>query len=215
MTRTGTSAQLLDGEGVLTIKQVRDGRVLAVVRGTGAAPVTTTAVAAPTTTTTSAGQAVGSGDSAGRWEHGPGDPNGTRLWDVTDPAHPRRLGDPLVPHSTLSSVTAQFAPSADIMVTGGVSGGVFLWDLGNRILPQQLGPALTDNGGAVHHLEFSTSGDLLATAGHNGAFVLWDLAPTFELRGRVDETACAVTGGGLDRELWSRYVPDLEFQETC
>ncbi|MEU0877448.1 TIR domain-containing protein [Lentzea sp. NPDC005914] len=262
--RTSKSAQLLDKEGVLAVDQVRDGRVLAVVRGSGAAPMTTTAVAAPTipTTTNSNGSAaVGSSDSSGRWQGGPGDPNGARLWDITDPAHPRqlgagllghsdrvasaavspagdllmtgdakgaailwdikdpehprRLGDPLVPHGTQSVLTATFAPSADIMVTGGITNGVFLWDLGNRILPEQLGTSLADNGDAVYHLEFSPASDLLATGGSNGTVVLWDLKPTHELRGKLDETACAVTGGGLDRDLWARYVSDLDFRESC
>jgi hypothetical protein len=44
---------------------------------------------------------------------------------------------------------------------------------------------------------------------------LWDLKPTYELRGKLDETACAVTGGGLDPDLWTRYVGDMPFQETC
>ncbi|KJK50663.1 hypothetical protein UK23_09705 [Lentzea aerocolonigenes] len=60
-----------------------------------------------------------------------------------------------------------------------------------------------------------TAGDLLATGGTNGTVVLWDLKPTYELRGKLDETACLVAGGGLDRDTWPRYVGDLPFQETC
>ena len=257
-------AQLLDKEGVLAIERVRDGRVLAVVRGTGAEPATTTAVPAPTvptTTVTGNGGAVGSAKPGNRQTGGPGDPNGTRLWDITDPAHPRqlgqglsghsdrvvnatvspagdllvtadargaailwdikdadhprRLGDPLVPHGSLSSITAAFAPSTGILVTGGITGGVVLFDLGNPILPQQFGTALADNGDAHYHVEFSTDGAVLATAAYRGDVQLWDLNPTYELRGKLDETACAVTGGGLDRDLWARYVSGLDFRETC
>ncbi|MET8764078.1 hypothetical protein [Lentzea sp. NPDC004782] len=39
------------------------------------------------------------------------------LWDIKDAGHPRRLGDSLVPHGTLGSVTAEFAPSTDIAAT--------------------------------------------------------------------------------------------------
>ncbi len=262
--RTSRSAQLLDKERVLTITGVHDGRILAVIRGSGAPPKPTSSVAAPTipTTTNNSGNSVGSGDSSSSQpQGGPGDPTGARLWDITDlahprqlgpgltghadrvetatvspagdllvtgdakgaqilwdikdPEHPRRLGDPLVTHGTNSPAVATFAPSTDIMVTAGITNGVLLWDLGNRILPQQLGTALTDNGDAVYHLEFSASGDLLAAGGTNGTVVLWDLKPTYELRGKLDETACAVTGGGLDRDLWARYVSDQGFRETC
>jgi hypothetical protein len=29
-----------------------------------------------------------------------------------------------------------FAPTTDLMVTGGIDGNAYLWDLGNRILPR-------------------------------------------------------------------------------
>lgn len=44
---------------------------------------------------------------------------------------------------------------------------------------------------------------------------LRDLRPTYELRRHLDETACLVTGGGLDRERWPRYLPDLPYRDTC
>ncbi|HEX8867310.1 MAG TPA: WD40 repeat domain-containing protein, partial [Lentzea sp.] len=251
--RPSKSAQLFDEEGVLTLANVRDGRVLAVMRGTGSPPKTTSSVAPPTLVTTtskgSGGDAVGSGESKDQQRP---DPNGARLWDITDPAHPRqlgpglaghadrvasaavspagdllvtgdvkgaeilwdikdperprRLGDPLTAHGTQLNAVAAFAPATDIMVTSGITNGAFLWDLGNPILPQQLGTSLDDNGDAIYRLEFSTNGDLLATGGSNGTVVLWDLKPTYEVRGKLDETACAITSGGLDRDLWTRYV---------
>jgi hypothetical protein len=33
-------------------------------------------------------------------------------------------------------VNVAFAPTTDLMVTGGIDGNAYLWDLGNRILPR-------------------------------------------------------------------------------
>jgi WD40 repeat protein len=249
-------AQVLDKEGALGVWRVRDGRTLALVRGSGA-HATSSAVAPPTIPTSGSG----GGDAGRPSDSGPGDPNGTRLWDITDPRHPhqlgpallghkaavataalsptghllvtgdsegavilwdledsvraRRLGDPLVPHGSVTAANMVFAPSTDIMVTGGIDGNAYLWDLGNRILPRQLGTALADNLDAIMDMVFSSNGEILASAGSDGDVVLWDMRPTYEMRGRLDETTCLVTRGGLDQDQWARYVPDLDYQDTC
>jgi WD40 repeat protein len=112
-------------------------------------------------------------------------------------------------------VNAAFAPTTDIIVTGGIDGNAYIWDLGNRILPRKLGTALTDNLDAITHIRFSSDGNTLATAGSRGDVVLRDMRPTYDLRGRLDETACLVTAGGLNRDQWARYLPDLEYRDTC
>ncbi|MET8868182.1 hypothetical protein ABZW11_35070 [Nonomuraea sp. NPDC004580] len=247
---------VLSGERTLGTWRVRDGRVLALVIGSGTY-ATPTAVAEPLLTPTSGGDSP----EVRPPEDGPGDPTGARLWDITDIRHPSRLGpglvgheaevstaalspaadllvtsdrngavilwdlsdpararplgDPLVPHGTLQAVAVAFAPVPGIMVTGGIDGNAYLWDLGNRILPRQLSTALADNLDTVWPMAFSADGDILATAGYRGDFVLWDLRPTYELRRHLDETACLVTGGGLDRERWPRYLPDLPYRDTC
>lgn len=253
-------ALVLAKEGVLGIWRVRDGRVLAVVRGSGMyAPPS--AVAEPTIPAT-----AGSDDAAGMGsakppEGGPGDLTGTRLWDITDPgkprqlgsgligheevvataamspagdllvtgdrkgsailwdlkdpARPRRLGDPLRPHGSLIEITMAFAPTTDIMMTAGVDENAYLWDLGNRILPRQLGTSLADNLDTGWRMAFSAGGEILATAGSRGDVVLWDLRPTYDLRRHLDETTCLVTGGGLNREQWTRYLSGLTYRDTC
>ncbi|AQZ61522.1 High-affnity carbon uptake protein Hat/HatR [[Actinomadura] parvosata subsp. kistnae] len=253
-------AHVLDEEGVLAIRQVRDGRVLAVVRGSGT--YATPAVAQPAVSPTQTGGSNGAAEARpGRPTDGPGDPDGARLWDLTDPHHPRRvgpalvghaaevqsaalspagdllvtgdrdgvailwdagdparlrrLGDPLTPHGSLMSINMAFAPSTDIMATGGIDGNAYLWDLGNRILPRRLGTALADNLDTVGHLVFDREGELLATAGARGDVVLWDLRPTYALRAHLDETVCLVTGGGLDRDQWGRYLQALPYRDTC
>ncbi|MFD9737627.1 TIR domain-containing protein [Umezawaea sp. NPDC059074] len=253
-------ARVLDRELVLGIWRVRDGRVLGLVLGSGTY-ASTTSIAPPTVVTTTESGGHAEAGSAKAQEGGPGDRTGTRLWDITDPAHPRqvgsglvgheqdvgtaalspagdllatgdakgavvlwdvkdpeharRLGDPLHPHGSTSSVSVAFAPTTDLMVTGGIDQNAYLWDLGSRILPRKFGTSLADNLDTVSHLVFSANGELLATAGSQGDVVLWDMRPTYDLRGHLDETACEVTGGGLDRDQWTRYLPDLEYRDTC
>ncbi len=243
-----------DSAGVVKAWRLRDGRVLAVLRGKGQ-PVEDVGVRPSVPPSPGAGQIVSSPASQepgsntaglfdisdparpralGPWLSGLrqylvgaelsptgallalSDRNGAVvLWDFTDRARPLRLGDPLIPHGTLSGVSVAFAPGADLMVTGGIDGDGYLWDLGNRILPRQVGASLDDNEDSIGHMAFSADGDTLATAGSRGEVVLWDLRPTYALRERLDETACLVTGGGLNREQWSRYVSALPYQDVC
>ncbi|MFI6504303.1 hypothetical protein [Nonomuraea typhae] len=245
---------LEDSAGLVKAWRLRDGRVLAAVRGTGQpagdgsvrpsvppSPGADRIVSSPTPREPGSNTArlFDISDPArpralGPWLTGLGnylvgaelsptgallalsDRNGAVvLWDFTDETRPLRLGDPLVPHGTLSSVSVAFAPGADLMVTGGIDGDGYLWDLGNRILPRQVGASLDDNEDTVGHMAFSADGHTLATAGHRGDVVLWDLRPTYALPERLDETACLVTGGGLNREQWSRYVSALPYRDVC
>lgn len=60
---------------------------------------------------------------------------GVSLWDVSDRAHPRRLG------AHMFGVTAAFAPRGRVLATAG-SGRIWLWDTSDPGHPKQLGPPL-------------------------------------------------------------------------
>ncbi|KAB2348460.1 nSTAND1 domain-containing NTPase [Actinomadura rudentiformis] len=231
--RPRSSARLLYEGGVLEIWRPSDGRVLALLKGTRS-PRARDANPAPQGSRLwdisdldkpkQLGPALtGHTDSVQSAALSPsgdvlaiGDKRGTvLLWDLREPSRPRRLGDALRPHGDSIKVALAFAPKTDLMVTSGSSGDVYLWDLGNRILPRRLSTSLNDNLDAVFHLAFSSDGGTLATAGSDGDVVLWDMRPTYDLRRHLKETSCLVTRGGLDREQWNRYLPDLDYLDTC
>ncbi len=61
---------------------------------------------------------------------------------------------------------------------------------------------------------FFSDGNTLAARGDTT--ILWDVSGLNNFRDHAIERACTVTGGGLDRDEWARYIPDhLLYQDTC
>ncbi len=102
-----------------------------------------------------------------------------------------------------------FAPEGHILATADVD-GIVLWDTTDPAAPQRLGSPLT--GGIT--AAFAPDGHILATADVDGT-VLWDLSGLEGLRAHAMERACAITGGGLDRTEWARYLPALQYDDVC
>jgi len=49
----------------------------------------------------------------------------------------------------------------------------------------------------------------------DGTVILWDLTGLNDLLDHAVERACSLTGRGLDREEWARFIPGLPYQDTC
>jgi WD40 repeat protein len=147
-----------------------------------------------------------------------GDDGAVRLWDVADPARARSLGQPLAHAPDLVDAVA-FAPDGRTLAVGhgpeaGGEGSVVLWDVSDRSAPRVLGRPLTGHDSAFA-VAFSPDGRTLATGGGDRTVVLWDLSALTELRAHAVDHACRITGRGLDRAEWDRYIPGLPYRDTC
>ena len=99
-----------------------------------------------------------------------------RLWDITDPAHSRPLGIPLL-SGTGTAWSVAFSADGHTLASGNEDGTVRLWDITDPAHPQPLGPNLSDDGrGAVYSVAFSPAGHKLAVGNSDGTVRLWDVA---------------------------------------
>ncbi len=146
------------------------------------------------------------------------------LWDLTNPAKPRPLGELLTGHSSDASTLAAFAPDGLTLATANEEDEtVLLWDLADPAHPRPLGKPLTghSDSGWTRSMAFAPDGRTLATAdgSGNGAVQLWDLVdretprqlgePLTGRSGGVtsvafapDGRALAVAGGDGSVQLW-------------
>lgn len=98
-----------------------------------------------------------------------------RLWDVADPARPKRLGAPLTGHTSWVS-SAVFSPDGSTLASASDDGTIRLWDVRDPSRPQPLGAPLTGHDGTIYLLAFRPDGHTLASAGEDRTVRLWDVA---------------------------------------
>lgn len=120
-----------------------------------------------------------------------------QLWDVSDPAAPRRTAE-----LTLDSVvtSAVFSPVADVLAVGTEGGRVRLWDVADPSEPHPLGET-SDALSSVKGLQFSPDGTLLAGASGDKFVWIWKV-------GAADLSVYAALSASGDRMNDVRFVGD-------
>jgi WD40 repeat protein len=111
----------------------------------------------------------------GRWLVSGGGADFTvRLWNVTDPAHPRAAG--VVAGATDSVDLATFSPDGRLVASVDHAGMARLWNVMDRAHPTLLGTPIRVDSQHAFAVAFSPDGRLLATGGDDQTVRLWSLA---------------------------------------
>jgi WD40 repeat protein len=131
-----------------------------------------------------------------------------RLWNVTDPARPARLGRPLTgPGGYVYSVA--FSPDGHTLAAGVTDGTVWLWHVSQPARPRLLA-TLTGPAAQVFSVAFSPGGTTLAAGSLDGTVRLWDT----QVRAAATEV-CATAGQPLTRAEWADYLPGRRYAPPC
>jgi len=100
--------------------------------------------------------------------------NTVQLWDVTNPARPQQIGQPLTDH--IGAVAAMvFSPGGRTLATTGTDNTVQLWDVTNPARPQQIGQPLPGSPGWMRPVVFSPDGRTMAITSYDEPPRLWDV----------------------------------------
>ncbi|MDH6221434.1 P-loop NTPase fold protein, partial [Streptomyces pseudovenezuelae] len=108
-----------------------------------------------------------------------GDDATVRLWDLSDPAAPTPLGQPLTDQSReVLSVAWAVIDGRPVLATGGYDDTARLWDLRDPAAPTPLGQPLTSHRGVVLSVAWAVidGRPVLATGGDDATVRLWDLS---------------------------------------
>ncbi|MFE0515502.1 hypothetical protein [Streptomyces sp. NPDC058964] len=99
-----------------------------------------------------------------------------------------------------------FSPDGSTLAVGGNAGTITLWDVASA---QQLGSPLPTSGDPILALSFR-DGRTLQAAGKHVPLRTYPIDPA-----RITATVCERAGGGLTREQWRTYLPELRYRDMC
>ncbi|MEU6587655.1 WD40 repeat domain-containing protein [Streptomyces sp. NPDC046881] len=100
-----------------------------------------------------------------------------------------------------------FSPDGSVLAVGGAGGTITLWDVSSG---QPLGSPLSTSGDRTLALSFTHDGRTLQVAGEHSALRTYDVDPE-----RIAAEVCKRAHGGLTREQWQTYLPELSYRDVC
>jgi WD40 repeat protein len=129
------------------------------------------------------------------------------LYDISDPAQPRRLGT--LPNDGGPLQRLAFSPDGTLVAAGTTDDVIRVWDVRDARNPQ-LRAVLHGHTERVWGVAFAPDNRTLATAGADRTVRVWDID--------VEATAarvCATTTAHLSNQHWEHYFPGVEPRPLC
>src|SRR5690606_7889844 len=130
------------------------------------------------------------------------------VWDIRDPAHPERIGEPITgPPSRIYDLA--FDPRGEQLLAAVIDGTAWLWDtrdLTDVSRTAVLGPF----DGPTFAVAVSPDGSVLSAGGGDQQIHLWSRDEEAVIDG-----LCARVGDPMTRDEWATHVPDEPFERIC
>ena len=137
------------------------------------------------------------------------------MWNVHDLAAPTRIGPPLDATNNAATTAVAFSRDGTLLITQDVHGDPLVRDLTDPGAPLPLGRVTLGQSLVAGTLRPFPDGHTVLAANEDGAPVILDLAELLDLRAHGHERACQLLGAGFDQATWARYVPDIDYTDSC
>lgn len=137
------------------------------------------------------------------------------VWSVSNPAAPTRMGPPLDATTDAATTAVVFSRDGTLLITQNVDGDPVVRDLTDPSAPLPLGRVPHGEPLVPGTLRPFPDGHTVLAANADGAPVILDLAGLLDLRAHGHKRACQLLGAGFDRMTWARYVPDVDYADSC
>ncbi|WP_170991179.1 caspase, EACC1-associated type [Herbidospora galbida] len=145
-------------------------------------------------------------------------PANAKFWDLTDPAAPTSSSL----RTTRGDVwDAVLNSDGTKLLTSSRSHRVALWDISDPTTPQALPLPVPETWDSPYEVSLDSAGLRALTSDYwslftdgpqySGSVTLWD----FTALSRPLDSACAITGHGLTKDEWTRYLPAIPHHEIC
>lgn len=133
--------------------------------------------------------------------------NTIAVYDVSDPAHPVAVGDPVTGPTTVAN-SVKFSPDAQRIAVAAVGGQAWIYALDD----QDWVPISVLRAGLVNlqDVAWSADGSVLLGGGLSGQTRLWLTDPT-----SAADAVCQKAGAAVSETEWASLIPGVAYQPPC